>query len=881
MKLVHDLEYVAKTRRQMLLSDKQRCRLCENLYYNQEFESHYKICRQNRNKQILALRATDQILQQVKIFEILRKNLKITIKVPHSSRSMPKKASVLRHQASFNSSPHMRPTPATPNNSRKIMRKNSYENIVNRNPELESLVKLSTAQFKSFTEQLYMLSHIFDKYLNHLTMDSMRATNDGIVRAKIREVLTLAPEEQVGKIVSCLQTLMTFIETRLVLVNEINIKSKLQKNDFNTNCLQQKAQIWMKKKLNYIGCVVQSFFNSPVDVEIVRAASHEEIKDSSCSSESSQDLDNIKISRRSSLINHGQEKKLNSNSIQLGDVSPLHRPKHLTDDKTQYSSSLRHIPDMRDNGQRPGDVTPSAFNKNNHTFNNLHFMDKAFDESNSMGISPIDILKSPAVNSGQQELNLPEDTDPEVTTIKSEQVDTDDDRAFLQMRTEVTVHPQSRFSKYCKENTRCSETKTEVFETEIIELRFNDEFEKLTVSDPGVYYRGIESLEKKLSRVTLSDFDYMKTLGKGAFGVVYLVRRKSTHDIFALKVVNCGRMSQAELESLLNETQVLSLAQGEFVLQAVSSFIHKQLMCFVMEFMPGGDLRKLLDNEGYFDEEWTRFYLAQIVAGLESLHSKGIYHRDLKPENILISANGHVKLADFGLSEIKHEVVMSLMIEKFVKFHFGLNIDDCNNDLLKAQIVPKNIDSGLIRIVGTPDYIAPEVLRGDQSGPVSDYWAVGVMAYEFLTNFPPFNDKTIDGVFQNIKNMRLEWLRTGPDGISPEMNDLIRSLLQPDVSKRLGSKGISEIKSHPFFSSINWKTLPEQIPPYIPKPFDFTKIQADQIVDMAGFIEKAFPEEQRSSNRKLPKGFQVGSQFEFMRYDVLHSLNKKAAQSIR
>ena len=199
-----------------------------------------------------------------------------------------------------------------------------------------------------------------------------------------------------------------------------------------------------------------------------------------------------------------------------------------------------------------------------------------------------------------------------------------------------------------------------------------DDFERLTVSDSGVYFKNNMSLANKMSKISLSDFEYIKTLGKGAFGEVYMVRKSSTQDIFALKVVNSSKgMTTQDLNNLLTERNVFGVAGGDFVLQALSSFVHHNLVCFVMELMPGGDMRKLLDKEQYFDENWCRFYLSEIVVGLEDLHSRGILHRDLKPENILIASDGHIRLADFGLSTVKEEIVKSQKEDYFKEIYFN------------------------------------------------------------------------------------------------------------------------------------------------------------------------------------------------------------------
>jgi len=141
-----------------------------------------------------------------------------------------------------------------------------------------------------------------------------------------------------------------------------------------------------------------------------------------------------------------------------------------------------------------------------------------------------------------------------------------------------------------------------------------------------------------------------------------------------------------------------------------------------MDFMPGGDFSEMLKKYERLDEPIAQFYLAELLQALHEFHSFGFVHRDVKPENILLDENGHIKLADFGLSELKRE------------------------------------DSKNQRVVGTPDYIAPEVLEGNSDvDPSSDWWSFGVVIFEILVGVPPFNAQTINEIFENIKKIAIPW----------------------------------------------------------------------------------------------------------------------------
>ena len=144
----------------------------------------------------------------------------------------------------------------------------------------------------------------------------------------------------------------------------------------------------------------------------------------------------------------------------------------------------------------------------------------------------------------------------------------------------------------------------------------------------------------------------LKTISSGAYGKVVLARKKKTNDTFAIKVLDKEVMIQKNVKDLvLNEKEILTRVNNNFIVRGMYTFQSRKYLYMVMEFMKGGDFGTLLERVGFFDETRAKFYLAHVVAALEHLHSEGIVHRDLKPENLLIGSDGHVKLADFGLSE--------------------------------------------------------------------------------------------------------------------------------------------------------------------------------------------------------------------------------------
>lgn len=342
-------------------------------------------------------------------------------------------------------------------------------------------------------------------------------------------------------------------------------------------------------------------------------------------------------------------------------------------------------------------------------------------------------------------------------------------------------------------------------------------------------------------------------------------------------------MGKNQLDSLKKEREVFAVVSGEYVVKAIFSFIHETFLCIVMEYMNGGDLSSLLEEFVFFSNDFSRFYIAEIVLALEYLHQLHIVHRDIKPDNVLIDANGHLKLSDFGLSEfgVSQKIskntgsfsynenrrrtsllildvfqprLPSIIMDSTTSNMIGSGLkreNRCRTSIFKnlgfaeiSEKSPKNSKSpekcldnksmeksttkpsipnlkfttntsssknsmhrsslrksNLHRIIGTPDYISPEILKGsDFNNPSSDFWSLGVMLFEFATGSLPFNDDTPEKIFDNILNLRVPWdaitIGDGEDCVPEKTADLIKKLLEPDPQKRLNVK---QIKSHQFF----------------------------------------------------------------------------------
>jgi len=281
-------------------------------------------------------------------------------------------------------------------------------------------------------------------------------------------------------------------------------------------------------------------------------------------------------------------------------------------------------------------------------------------------------------------------------------------------------------------------------------------------------------------KVGPGDFQTLKLIGKGGFGRVLLVRRYSDKKAYAMKVLNKSSIAaRGEVEHTKTEQQVLATIDCPFLAKLHWSFQTDEHLYFIMDFINGGELFYHLSNERCFNEPRAKFYSAQIISGIQYLHGHGIIYRDLKPENILLNNLGNVVMTDFGLS--KQGLVSS--------------------------------DSRTATFCGTPEYLAPEIIKGEDYTKAIDWWSVGTLIFEMLTGLPPFYAELEENMYHKILTAEVEI----PPHFSPEVSDLILRLLTKDSTKRLQDP--VQIKAHVWFNSIDWYQLEHlQIQPtFVPK----------------------------------------------------------------
>ncbi|KAK8574261.1 hypothetical protein V6N13_097248 [Hibiscus sabdariffa] len=313
-------------------------------------------------------------------------------------------------------------------------------------------------------------------------------------------------------------------------------------------------------------------------------------------------------------------------------------------------------------------------------------------------------------------------------------------------------------------------------------------------------------------RTSIDDFEIIKPISRGAFGRVFLAKKRTTGDLFAIKVLKKADMIRKNaVESILAERDILISVRNPFVVRFFYSFTCRENLYLVMEYLNGGDLYSLLRNLGCLDEEVARVYIAEVVLALEYLHSLHVVHRDLKPDNLLIAHDGHIKLTDFGLSKVG---LINSTDDLSGPAVSGTSLLDDEQPQLSASEHQQERRKKR-SAVGTPDYLAPEILLGTGHGATADWWSVGVILFELIVGIPPFNAEHPQTIFDNILNRKIPWPSV-PDEMSQEAHDLIDRLLTEDPNQRLGARGASEVKQHVFFKDINWDTLARQKAAFVP-----------------------------------------------------------------
>ncbi|KAM0732398.1 Serine/threonine-protein kinase LATS1 [Formica fusca] len=330
----------------------------------------------------------------------------------------------------------------------------------------------------------------------------------------------------------------------------------------------------------------------------------------------------------------------------------------------------------------------------------------------------------------------------------------------------------------------------------------------------------------KRAKMDKSMFTKIKPIGVGAFGEVTLVRKLDTNQFYAMKTLRkADVLNRNQVAHVKAERDILAEADNEWVVKLYYSFQDKDNLYFVMDYIPGGDLMSLLIKLGIFKEPLARFYIAELTCAVESVHKMGFIHRDIKPDNILIDRDGHIKLTDFGLCTGFRWTHNSKYYQQngHGKQDSMDPADDWNNECQCIQLKPlerrrhREHQRCLAHsLVGTPNYIAPEVLQRTGYTQLCDWWSVGVILYEMLVGSPPFLANTPAETQYKVINWETTLHIPKQANLSPESMDLILKLCV-GADRRLG-KNANEVKNHPFFANIDFeKGLRRQMAPHIPR----------------------------------------------------------------
>ncbi|KAL3473507.1 kinase-like domain-containing protein [Aspergillus californicus] len=389
-------------------------------------------------------------------------------------------------------------------------------------------------------------------------------------------------------------------------------------------------------------------------------------------------------------------------------------------------------------------------------------------------------------------------------------------------------------------------------------------------------------LRKRRTRLRQGDFQILTQVGQGGYGQVYLASKKDTKEVCALKVMSKKLLFKLdEVRHILTERDILTAAKSEWLVKLLYAFQDDTQIYLAMEFVPGGDFRTLLNNTGVLHNRHARFYIAEMFCCIDALHALGYIHRDLKPENFLIDSTGHVKLTDFGLAagmlnpgKIES---MRVKLEEVGKtpVPFGRPME--SRTMAERRQGYRSLRERQVNyaksIVGSPDYMAPEVLKGDEYDFTVDYWSLGCMLFEALAGYPPFAGATVDETWQNLKNWQKVLRRPVYEDpnyfLSKRTWDLITRLV---ASRDYRFKNIQEIHAHDYFHEVDFNSLRDGRPPFVPELdsetdagyFDDFGNEADMAKYKEVHDKQKALEEMADRDDKMNKGMFVGFTFRYV-----------------
>ncbi|KAI4311855.1 hypothetical protein MLD38_036718 [Melastoma candidum] len=416
-----------------------------------------------------------------------------------------------------------------------------------------------------------------------------------------------------------------------------------------------------------------------------------------------------------------------------------------------------------------------------------------------------------------------------------------------------------------------------------------------------IRWEAIQAVRTKDGVLGLTHFRLLKRLGCGDIGSVYLSELSGTKCHFAMKVMDKGSLAgRKKLLRAQIEREILQCLDHPFLPTLYSHFETEKFSCLVMEFCPGGDLHTLRQRQPgkYFPEQAVKFYVAEVLLALEYLHMLGIIYRDLKPENVLVREDGHIMLSDFDLSlrcSVNPTLVKNASIDSdplrknsaycaqpaciepsciqpacvvpttcFAPRLFSSKSkkdrkpkNEIGNQVSPLpELIAEPTEARSMSFVGTHEYLAPEIIKGEGHGSAVDWWTFGIFLYELLFGRTPFKGSGNRATLFNVVGQPLRFPESPV--VSFAARDLMRGLLVKEPQHRLAYKrGATEIKQHPFFEGVNWALIRCATPPEIPKPVEIDRIQSSTVTnEKAAPVAKAAPHpNQKGSDNYLEFDF--------------------------
>ncbi|PVV04076.1 hypothetical protein BB560_001432 [Smittium megazygosporum] len=271
--------------------------------------------------------------------------------------------------------------------------------------------------------------------------------------------------------------------------------------------------------------------------------------------------------------------------------------------------------------------------------------------------------------------------------------------------------------------------------------------------------------------LNIGDYEFSRTIGTGSFGRVRIARNPKSNQYYAVKILRKAEVVRArQVEHVNNERAVLAFCDSNFIVKLKGTCQDSINLYMFLEYIVGGELFSYLRKYKRFPSSVAKFYAAEVTLAFEYLHNFNIVYRDLKPENILIDANGHIKLTDMGFA--------------------------------------KHVPATTWTLCGTPDYLAPEIIKAKGYGKAVDWYSLGILIFEMIAGYPPFYHKDHYILYERILGGRIHW----PPKFDPLARHLVQKLTEHDLTRRFGNlkSGANDIKSHIWFQEVPWDKLERQ-----------------------------------------------------------------------